>query len=103
MSQEVSEQVLFQRLRKRILMFYFAAGLNLLMGLWVMSAGAGQVGGGTLSVITLIFLLFAGLNFYMARSLRKQWDARSRAAASSAGAAPQAQPEAQQQGQESRQ
>lgn len=65
---------LYDRLRKRILMFYFAAGINLVMGLWVLSAGAGKVASGTLWIIVLIFLGFAALNFHMARKLRRQWD-----------------------------
>ena len=65
---------LYARLRKRILMFYFAAGINLLMALWVLSVGAGKVEAGTLWLIVLIFLAFTALNFYMARTLKKQWD-----------------------------
>lgn len=65
---------LYQRLRKRILMFYFAAGINLVMALWVLSVGAGKVASNTLWLIVLIFLVFAALNFYMARTLKKQWD-----------------------------
>ena len=66
------------RLRKRMLMFYFAAGINLVMAVWVMSAGAGQVATGTLAIILVMFLAFGALNFYMARVLRKQWDAHVR-------------------------
>ena len=65
---------LYQRLRKRMLMFYFAAGVNFLMALWVLSAGAGKVASGTLWLIVLVFLAFAALNLYMARTLKKQWD-----------------------------
>ena len=65
---------LYGRLRKRMLMFYFAAGINLVMALWVLSVGASSVSGGTLWLIVLIFVSFAGLNFYMARVLKKQWD-----------------------------
>ena len=65
---------LYSRLRKRMLMFYFAAGINLVMALWVLSAGAGKVSAGTLWLIVLIFLAFAALNFYMARTLKRQWD-----------------------------
>lgn len=59
------------QLRKRMLIFYFASGVNLLMGLWVWSAGAGQAPGGTLTLIMLVFLAFAGLNYYMARRINK--------------------------------
>ena len=66
------------RIRKRMLMFYFAAGVNLLMAFWVSSAGGGNVAGGTLTVIMLIFLFFAGVNYYMARRIAKQWAAHVR-------------------------
>ena len=69
---------LYSRLRKRMLMFYFAAGINLVMAAWVMSAGGGQTSGSTLAMITGLFLVFAALNFYMARVLRKQWNAHVR-------------------------
>ena len=69
---------LYQRLRKRMLMFYFAAGVNLIMALWVFSVGSGQVAGGTLMLIALVFIAFAALNFYMARVLKRQWDAHLR-------------------------
>jgi hypothetical protein len=66
---------LYDRLRKRMLMFYFAAGINLVMAMWVMSAGGGQVANTTLLMIIALFLAFAALNFYMARVLRRQWRA----------------------------
>ena len=69
---------LHERLRKRMLMFYFAAGINLVMALWALSAGAGAVESGTLAIIVLIFFAFTVLNFYMARVLKKQWDAHLR-------------------------
>ena len=68
------DRELYERLRKRILMFYFAAGINLVMALWVMSVGATQAASGMLVIIVLIFFAFAALNFYMARRLRRQWD-----------------------------
>ena len=65
---------LYERLRKRMLMFYFAAGINFVMALWVLSIGMGQVAAGTVGLIVLVFLVFAALNFYMARTLKRQWD-----------------------------
>ena len=64
--------------KKRIFMFYFAAGLNLMMGLYVISAGGGVVAGGMLTVITLVFLGFAALNFFVARSLSKRLEEQLR-------------------------
>ena len=69
---------LYSRLRKRMLMFYFAAGINLVMELWVLSMGSGQVESGSVMIVMLIFLAFAALNFYMARVLKKQWVAHLR-------------------------
>jgi hypothetical protein len=65
-------------LRRRLLMFYFAAGLNLLMGLYVMSAGSAVAERSTVWLISLVFLAFAGLNYYMARTLTKRWAAHTR-------------------------
>jgi hypothetical protein len=59
------------QLRKRMLIFYFAAGVNLLMALWVWSAGSSQAPRGTLTLIMLVFLAFAALNYYMARRINK--------------------------------
>ena len=61
-------------LRKRILMFYFAGGANIVMALLVISMGAGTSG----LVAMLIFLAFAVLQFYMARTMQKRWDALMR-------------------------
>lgn len=60
-------------LRKRVLLFYVAAGLNLGMGFFVLTAGAGAAPRGTLWMIALVFLVFALLNFYVARTLRRRW------------------------------
>jgi hypothetical protein len=68
----------YPALRRRVLMFYFAAGLNLLMGLYVMSAGSAVAERSTVWLISLVFLVFAGVNYYMARILAKRWDAHVR-------------------------
>ena len=60
--------------RKRILMLYFAGGANIVMALLVLAAGAGTTG----IVAMLVFLAFAVLQFYMARSMQKRWDAMMR-------------------------
>ena len=58
-------------LRKRVLMFYFAGGANIVMALLVMAAGGGTAG----IVAMLVFLGFAVLQFYMARNMQKRWEA----------------------------
>ena len=67
------------RLRKRMLMFYFAAGINLVMAVWIAAVGSTQVASATVWTVMLIFFAFAALNFYMARVLQRQWDAHVRA------------------------
>lgn len=61
-------------LRKRIFLFYIAAGLNLGMGFFVLTTGGTTASRGTLWMIALVFLAFAALNYYVARSLRKKWE-----------------------------
>ena len=67
-------------LRKRILLFYFVGGVNLFMAVYVISAGAGSVEPGKLTSIAVIFIVFAVLNFYLARRLRTQWSRLTRQA-----------------------
>jgi hypothetical protein len=68
-----------QNVRRRILLFFFFAGLNLCMAMYVFVAGANsEAPGSTLSFVALVFLAFAALNFYVARMLRKRLDAQLR-------------------------
>ena len=67
----MNQQLDAKQLRKRMLLFYFAAGVNFLMASWVLSVGAGHAAGNTLTVIMLVFLCFAGVNYYMARKIQK--------------------------------
>jgi membrane protein implicated in regulation of membrane protease activity len=70
-------QLDYAAVRKRILMLYFAAGLNTLMGFYVISAGASVAERGTVWLIALVFLAFGVLNYYMARVLTRRWDAQA--------------------------
>lgn len=64
--------------RKRVFLFYIAAGLNLGMGFFVLTAGGTTATRGTLWMIALVFLGFAALNYYVARSLKKKWEDAAR-------------------------
>ena len=66
------------RYRRRILMFYFAAGINIVMAMYVVTMGSGQIAGGTLGLITLVFLAFAFVNFYFAKMLKRRFEAQVR-------------------------
>ena len=68
----------YASVRKRILMLYFAAGLNTLMGFYVIAAGIGVAERGTVWLVALVFLAFAVLNYYMARVMTRRWDAAVR-------------------------
>ena len=72
-----------EQLRRRILMFYFAAGINIVMAMWVISAvGSTEVSGVTLAMICFVFAAFAVVNLYFAKWLKKRWEqgAQARAA-----------------------
>ena len=73
---------LYKKMRRRLMMFYFASAMNVVMAMWVFSAG-GQIASGTRTTIVLVFLGFGALNWYMARKLKKQWDAYLRQQGSS--------------------
>jgi hypothetical protein len=77
-------------LRKRILLFYFAGGINLFMAVYVVSAGAGTAAASTLVTIALLFVAFAILNFYLARKLRTRWSQLARQGQGQGQAKPEA-------------
>lgn len=68
----------YATLKKRVLMFYFAAGLNALMGFYVITAGSAIAERGTVWLIACVFIAFAGLNYYMARTMVRRWEAQAR-------------------------
>jgi membrane protein implicated in regulation of membrane protease activity len=59
--------------RKRILVLYFAGGVNLFMA-YLMWASGGSAESGNLKTAAVVFLVFAALNFYLGRKLRRQWN-----------------------------
>jgi|InoplaM3SAM_1038581.scaffolds.fasta_scaffold29715_1 hypothetical protein len=72
-----------ERLKKRMLAFYFAGAVNVLIGLYVLLAGAAHMGQGTALLVALFFLGFAALDFYFPRAMKRRWleeQARMRAA-----------------------
>ena len=61
------------RLRKRILAFYFAGVVNLVLGVYVLLAGAGTMESGTAMLIALFFLGFAAVDFYFPEIIKRKW------------------------------
>ena len=73
------------RIRKRVLAFYFAGFLNLILGLYVLLYGRNLVEQGTWYLLLAFFFGFAAVDFWFARNLRKNWtQARARLAAGQA-------------------
>lgn len=62
-----------ERLKKRMYAFYFAGVVNLVLGLYVLTAGAAHMGEGTALLIALFFLGFAAVDFYFPRAMKKKW------------------------------
>lgn len=62
-----------ERLRKRMLAFYFAGVVNLVLGGYVLLAGGASMGQGTALLIGLFFLGFAAVDFYFPRAMKKKW------------------------------
>ncbi len=61
------------RLRKRMLAFYFAGVVNLVLGVYVLIEGPAFLGSDTLLLLVLFFLGFAAVDFYFPRAMKKKW------------------------------
>ena len=66
------------QLRKRILMFYFAAGIQLVMAVIVVSIGAAVLSGVVIAIVVVVCLVFAYVNYKFAKSLTRQYEAAVR-------------------------
>jgi len=62
-----------ERLKKRILMFYFAGFFNLALGLYVLINGRSFLESGTWMMLVGFFFVFAAVDFWFPRVLRKKW------------------------------
>lgn len=73
------------RLRRRILAFYFAGAVNLVLGIYTLIEGPALVGRETTVVLALFFFGFALVDFYFPRAMKKKWlEDQARRAAGSA-------------------
>ena len=61
------------RLRKRILAFYFAGFFNLALGLYVLINGRSFVEPGMWVTLIAFFFGFAAVDFWFPRMLKKKW------------------------------
>lgn len=60
------------RIRKRILVFYFAGFLNLVLGFYVLLNGRALVDQGTFYLLMAFFFGFAVVDFWFAHNLKKK-------------------------------
>lgn len=63
------------RLRKRILMFYFAGVINAVLGFYILIKGPGFLEPSKVTGMSLFFFAFAAVDFYFPRALKKKWQA----------------------------
>jgi hypothetical protein len=64
------------RLRKRILMFYFAGVINAVLGFYILIKGPGFLEPSKVTGMSLFFFAFAAVDFYFPRALKKKWRAQ---------------------------
>ncbi len=62
------------RLRNRIIMFYVAGILNAFFGLYVLIEGPSFLPPENVTWLAIVFLVFAAVNFYFPRAMRKKWE-----------------------------
>ena len=62
-----------ERLKKRILMFYFAGFFNLALGLYVLINGRSLLERDTWMLLVAFFFAFAAVDFWFPRVLKKKW------------------------------
>ena len=62
-----------ERIKRRILAFYFAGFVNLVLGLYVLINGRAFLESGTWLILVAFFFGFAAVDFWFPRVLRRNW------------------------------
>jgi uncharacterized membrane protein YfcA len=62
------------RLKKRIMLFYMAGVINAFLGLYVVIEGRAFLPAETLRWLALFFFVFAAVDFWFPRMLKKKWE-----------------------------
>ena len=62
-----------ERLKKRIIMFYVGGIVNALLGLYVFIEGPSFLAADTVRMLSIIFSVFAIVDFYFPHALKKKW------------------------------
>jgi hypothetical protein len=61
------------KLKKRIIMFYAAGVLNLIIGLYILLFGRGFLPDDKVTILLVFFLGFAAVDFWMPQMMKKKW------------------------------
>ena len=64
-----------ERLKKRIIAFYVGGVMNTLLGLYMVMEGEKFLAPDTVRWLTIVFFVFAAVDFYFPHALRKKWQA----------------------------
>jgi Predicted membrane protein len=64
-----------ERLRKRIIMFYLAGIINIVLGLYVLLQGASVLPSDKVMMLSFFFFAFAAVDFYFPYMMKKKWRA----------------------------
>ena len=62
-----------ERIKRRMLAFYFAGFVNLVLGLYVLINGSAFLEPGMWLILLAFFFGFAAVDFWFPRVLRKNW------------------------------
>ena len=62
-----------QKFRRRMLAFYFAGVVNLVIGVYVLLFGGQFMSRSMSLIVALFFLGFAAIDFYFPKMMRKKW------------------------------
>ena len=69
----MTDEELEKKLKNRMLAFYFAGAVNLVIGLYVLFYGAAHMSRGMALLVALFFLGFAAIDFYFPTMMQKRW------------------------------
>lgn len=61
------------KLKKRIIMFYAAGVVNLVIGAYILLFGRGFLPDDKVTILLVFFLGFAALDFWMPQMMKKKW------------------------------
>jgi hypothetical protein len=62
-----------EKLKRRIVMFYLAGVINLVLGLYVLIQGRGFLEPSKVMTLSLFFFAFAAVDFYFPYAMKKKW------------------------------